>query len=73
MPLTLNVEQQTNLQEYIKQCDLNEKNLESTKQAFDACTATVGSANGWWQTPTGAASLGLGGLIIGILLGSLAN
>lgn len=72
-PLTLDLEAQKDLSRFINQCVLIEKNLKSTDKAFNSCKDTVKRTNGWWQTPTGAVSLGLGGVILGILIGGLAN
>lgn len=66
-------EEQKNLVAYIKQCKIDKKNLHSTREAYRDCQDKVGGKLLWWQTPVGVVSIGLGGLVLGLIVGGVSK
>lgn len=66
--LHLDDKQIKNLSSYIETCKVTEKNLGSTRKAFETCRDTHGLELQFWQKPWGAVSIGLGAFILGMVV-----
>lgn len=66
--LHLDIDQQKSLAEYIKQCQVDKKDLESTKNAYKICVDKNEIAPAWWQTPWGVIGIAVVGASMGALV-----
>ena len=62
--LVLQKNEQTELAKYIKQCEVDKKNLNSYQGAYQVCMDRKVLSPEWWQTPAGAAGLVVLGMVI---------
>jgi len=66
--MNLSPTERSGLVKFIRQCDINSRNLKSTQAALKTCQdGRVGIE--LWQTPVGVVSIGFGALIVGLVVG----
>ena len=65
--LILGKDDQSKLATFIKDCELQKKNLASTQGTLEACQDKACSIE-VWQTPVGVVSIGFGSLLLGAVL-----
>lgn len=61
----LEKQEQSKLADFIKQCELDKKNLKSYEKAYTVCAEKNELSPQWWQTPAGVAGIFILGLLAG--------
>lgn len=65
----LQKEEQEGLAKFIKQCELDQKNLGSYQKAYEVCATKNQLTPEWWQTTPGVAGISVAAFVLGILAG----
>lgn len=71
--LYVDKEEQKDLAAYIEVCEVAKKDLGDTTKAYNSCLGKLDGTLPWWQTPVGVGSVGVAGLLLGILVAGLGK